>query len=497
MATPIPTNRVRFSLGDILTATGGALRGPLENAALDVVGISTDSRSLGPGQAFVALVGERFDGHDRLADVAARGAALAIVERDVQVPGLTVLRVESTLAALAGLADMRLTKWRERSHGRVLALTGSAGKTTTKRALAALAEARLPGAVVATAGNLNNLVGVPMTMLAISDEARLLILEMGTNAPGEIGKLARMARPDIGLVTLIASAHSEGLGGIEGIGREKTAMFRALGSAGIAIGNADDARVAAGLRACAAEHKVGYGTSASADYRIVRREPIGIDRARLEVSREDGSRITFVTPLVGSAGALATAAALAAIEAAFPGRPFHDEEAEAALAALAHDEVGPGRLAPRRLASGLVLVDDSYNANPASCEASIEAARELAQAEGRGLVLVLGDMLELGEDRESAHRALGDWAHRSQARLVLTVGEHTALSAERASGLGLEVRHSSKPADAAVLARDLVESNDLVLVKGSRGVRTELVVKALLEHHEASAAASSGQGAHA
>ncbi|MBM4374199.1 MAG: UDP-N-acetylmuramoyl-tripeptide--D-alanyl-D-alanine ligase [Deltaproteobacteria bacterium] len=494
MATPIPTNRARFTLPEVFAATGGSLRGPLEDAALEVAGVATDSRTLEPGQAFVALAGERFDGHAHLAAAAERGASLAIVERDVEVRGLTVLRVESTLAALAGLAEARVARWRADHGGRVVALTGSAGKTTTKRALAALAEARLPHRVTATQGNLNNLVGVPMTMLALSDDARLLVLEMGTNAPGEIGKLARMARPDLALVTLIASAHSEGLGGLDGIAREKTAMFRGLARGAVALGNADDARVRAGLAACVASDKIGYGTAADADYRILRREALDLERSRLEVRRPDGSTLSFTTPLLGAAGALATTAALAAIEAAFPGRPFHGDEAEAALAHLGVEDAGPGRLAPRRLTSGVVVVDDSYNANPASTEASIEAARELARVAGRRLVLVLGDMLELGEDRDASHESLGDWAARSGARLLLTVGDHSARGAALARARGLDARHAETSERAAEFACELVRADDLVLVKGSRGVRTERVVAALARCEAAPRAEQEGAG---
>ena len=479
MATPIPLNHACFSLNALLRATRGGLRGPVLDSALEVRGVSTDSRSVGPGELFVALHGERFDGHDHLEAVAARGAVIALVERDVRVPGLTVLVVESTLEALGRLAAHHLERWRRSGKKKVVALTGSAGKTTTKRAIAALLGAQAPGKVLVTAGNLNNLVGVPMTILSVTDATDILVLEMGTNAPGEIAALAHMARPDVGLVTLIASAHSEGLGGLEGIAKEKTAMFRELAPGATAIGNTDDPRVSLGLAASRAGERIAYGMGPEADYRIVRREALGIACQLLEVRRPDGSVVVFSTPLLGEAGALATVAGLAAAACASPGNPDTREVIEAALGVLSSLEEGPGRLQARELQSGIVVLDDSYNANPASCRASIDTARELAAALGRPLVLVLGEMRELGADRESAHRSLGEWAADSGARLLITVGPEAERTAARASERGQATRHADTSARAAVVATEVVESKDFVLVKGSRGVRTELVIDAL------------------
>lgn len=479
MATPIPLNRARFSLKEILAATGGRLRGPLEDAGNTVEGIATDSRTIQPGNAFVALAGERFDGHDHLASVAERGASLAIVERDVRVAGLTTLQVASTLEALGRIAALHLARWRSGGPRHVIALTGSAGKTTTKRAIAALLEARFPGRIHATIGNLNNLVGVPMTMLALTEGSDVTVLEMGTNSPGEIGRLARMARPDVGLVTLIASAHSRGLGGLEGIAREKTAMFREVALGGSVIGNADDARVAAGLEASAVARRISYGTDVSATYRIVGRHAVGLDRAMLEVRRADGSTLSFATPLLGEAGALASVAAIAVVEQVAPDAPLGSSEIEAALAPLASLDEGPGRMQARTLPSGVVVLDDSYNANPASCRASIAAARELAASQKRALVLVLGDMLELGADGDSAHDELGEWAAASGARLLIAIGAHAGRTAESARRCGLEVVHAATAQDAGAIAPTRIDARDLVLVKGSRGIRTELVIDAL------------------
>ncbi|MBM4358541.1 MAG: UDP-N-acetylmuramoyl-tripeptide--D-alanyl-D-alanine ligase [Deltaproteobacteria bacterium] len=479
MATPIPNNAARYSLRELLAVTGGTIRGPLEDAALEVVGISTDSRSVRVGQAFVALRGERFDGHEHLDDVARRGASLAVVERDVHAPGLTVLRVASTLEALGRIAAFHLARWRAETRGRVIAITGSAGKTTTKRAVSALLEARVPGRVRATAGNLNNLVGVPMTVLTLGAETEVAVIEMGTNATGEIAKLARIARPDVAVLTLIASAHSEGLGGLDGIEREKTALFRALDPQGVAIGNVDNARVARGLAGTNAARCVGYGTGAEADYRVVARRMAGTTRSVLVLARPDAPQLEVATPLLGEAGALATAAAVATVDALFEDHPLSASEVEAALSPLAEEDDGPGRMKPRELAGDVLVLDDSYNANPASCRLSIASAAELAASLGRPLVLVLGEMRELGHDRDAAHTELGEHAAASGARLLVAVGEVAELTMRRAKELGLESRHARNAEEAARIACEAIRSGEVVLVKGSRGVRTEAVVGAL------------------
>ena len=494
MATQIPSNRAAFSLAELLACTGGAVQGPLSDAAMMVVGVSTDTRSLGCGEAFVALRGERFDGHERLAEAATAGAALAIVERDAPTPaGLTTLHVESTLEALGKLASVHLQRWRAGLAGRyVLALSGSAGKTTTKAAIVSLLEHLAPGAVCSSLGNLNNLIGVPMTLLTLTEAHRFAVLELGTNQPGEIGALARMVRPDLGLLTLIAPAHTSGLGDIEAIAAEKCALLDQLqGADTIALGNADDQRVVAGLAASPAARRTSYGCGPNASYRITGRrlldEPDSLAQ-RIELRRVDGSSLTLRTPLLGEAGALATAAAVATVEQRIALR-LDEAQVNEALRRLV-DDSGPGRLQPRRLPSGLLLVDDSYNANPASCRSSIAAAQEISEQLGRRLVLVLGEMRELGKESPEAHQALGRQAAESSAALLIAVDGDAAQTAESASELGLQALFAADAERGAELARERVAPGDVVLVKGSRGVRTERIVRALLSAHSGSAGAN-------
>ena len=482
MATPIPNNRCRFRLGEILACTGGQL---VAGAVSEVEGLCLDTRQITGGEVFVALVGERVDGHDYLPQARANGAALAIVERDVELPeGLAVVRVPSSGDALAALAASHLARWRHASPDRrVLALTGSAGKTTTKECIAALLRGAVgDAAVVATIGNLNNLIGVPMMLLTLGDEARLAVIEMGTNAVGEIPRLARLVRPDMGLVNLIAAAHTEGIGGIDAIAREKNSLFDELPASGsVALGNADDPRVMAGMMRANAARRVSYGHAEGASYRVLARRPTEDLRSMVELQRPDGSRLEATIPLLGSVGATTFAAGVAAAECLLE-RRLGREEVEASLAQVVQQSAG--RMQPRRGPGDMLVIDDSYNANPASMRASLATAAELAKHLGRRLVVVLGEMRELGEESLEAHRSLGASLASHDAALVIGVaGDARHIVAEVEGALFAEDAE-----EAAAMARTRCQPRDVVLVKGSRGVTTEVVVRALV-------AAPTGSGA--
>ena len=484
MATPLPINDAPFSLGDLLAATGGQLISPRNDLELNVRGISTDTRTLSPGQAFVALAGERYDGHRHLQQAAAAGASLAVVEKSTEtLSGIAVLRVPSTLAALGAMASHHLGRWRRQgANRRVLALTGSAGKTTTKVVLASMLCGLAPGQVFASPGNLNNLIGVPLTVLSLSSAHRYAVLELGTNQPGEIDRLAAMVRPDLALITLIAAAHCAGLGSIEQIAAEKTALFRRLSpQSGIAIGNADDPRVYAALNECDANRRIGYGQGELADYRIVARHLPRLGAATVELSRPDRSGLTCELPLLGKAGALAFAGAVAATEALLA-TALDAPSVQRALVSASLDAVA-GRLQLLQLTDGLLLIDDSYNANPASMAASLSAASEIAAQQGRKLVLVLGEMCELGAAAEAAHDTVGQLAADTAARLVITVGGAAEMISIRTAAAGMESHFVDTAPPAAELAVARVTADDLVLVKGSRSVFTEQVVKALVTAH--------------
>ena len=481
MATPIPANRARFSLSEVASCVGGKLVGAPRDPASQLLGVSSDTRSVRPGELFVALAGPRFDGHDHLAAAAAAGCPLALVERALDAPaGMALLQVGSTLDALGALAASYIARWRQADARRkVVALTGSAGKTTTRKAICALLASLRPGAVHGSEGNLNNRIGVPMSVLALGDGHRYAVLELGTNTPGEIPRLGRMVRPDLGLITLIAAAHTEGFGDVEAVAREKAALFDELPPGAVALGSADDARVAAALMRCDATTRVTYGKTAGAHYQILRRAPRGADRAEVQLRRRSGPNggagaMVFETPLLGYAGALASAAAVAVVETLL-GEPLDGELVSRGLRGVPVD----GRLAPVELAGDVLLLDDSYNANPASFRSSLATAAELAEVGGRRLLVVAGEMRELGAQSLSAHEQLGREVALRGASVLIAVSGDCCRTAASARDEGVEAHFVDDSQAAAELAVQQVEPGDLVLVKGSRGVRTELVVEAL------------------
>jgi UDP-N-acetylmuramoyl-tripeptide--D-alanyl-D-alanine ligase len=464
----IPTNRAAFALDEILAVTGGRLVGALEDRALSVVGISTDTRSIVPGNAFLALRGARFDGHEHLAAAAEAGAGLAIVEeKRAPLPGLTQLEVGSTREALRALAALHLGRWRRRG-GRILALTGSAGKTTTKEAIAAILR-RLELSACVTAGNLNNLIGAPMTALSL-DRERFAVLELGTSERGEIPKLALMTRPDVALVTLISAAHTEGIGGIEAVAAEKLSLFAR--AEGTLVGNVDDARIRAAL--ASEEGSVGYGHDSAATLRIEDRSLEGDLRQRVVLYRGEVP-LEVRSPLLGEAGALALAAAVAGVEA-LTGATLDGATISEALA----DFDAGRRLRLIRLGEVIVL-DDSYNANPASSRSSISVAAELAARRGGRLVLVLGEMRELGPRSVDDHVAIGELSAAARPAAIIAVAGDARHLAEAASAKGAPASFVTNAAEATHLATREVRAGDVVLVKGSRSIGTERVVEALVE----------------
>jgi UDP-N-acetylmuramoyl-tripeptide--D-alanyl-D-alanine ligase len=468
MSAALPINRVELTLNEVVHATGGELCG----GDATIRGVSTDSRGDLTGALFVALVGERFDGHDFAAKAAERGAAALLIERDVATK-LPTVKVRSTLAALGALGELRRQAW----GGRVVAVAGSAGKTTTRAALSALLEAAEPGAVHYVRGNFNNLTGVPLILLSLGDEQRLAVVELGTNRPGEVEALTRMASPDVGVLTLIGYEHTEGLGDLDGVEAEEGALFAHLGS-GIAVGNADDVRVARQL-AKAQGLRVSYGQRPDADYcfRVLELSASGSD---LEVRRRlAGHELTtrFRIATLGDAGAYAACGALAAAETLL-GRELSGDLLSAAFASSLASEAG--RLCPVELTGGILLLDDTYNANPESVESSLKTARALATQRGVPLVLVLGEMRELGELSRRLHQKVGEAAASHAPELLVAVAGDARLLGEAAAAHGITTEFVADAEAAAELVESRVTAPAVVLVKASRGVRAEKVVQRLI-----------------
>jgi len=435
-----------WTLADCAAQVGGRLAGA--DAAFD--GVVTDSRGSCRGQLFVALRGERFDGHDYVAKAAENGAAAAMVERPVDC-GLPQWVVADSLAGLGRLA----AAWRARIPARVVAITGSNGKTTVKEMVAAiLARA---GSTRATQGNLNNHIGMPLTLLAARDED-YLILEMGANHHGEIAYMTRIARPEAALITNAGRAHLEGFGSVAGVARAKAEIATGLPADGTFIFMADTPWTPLWQVLACGRRALTFGTGPSARVRA--------DDAAVElVWDEAGFRTRFDADVEGRpltvelalAGRHNVRNALAAIAMA----TALDIPADAIRDGLASLRPVRRRLQPRRTADGVRLIDDTYNANPDSLAAAVDV---LAGLSGRRM-LVLGDFAELGADSSELHRSMGETARAAGVDRLYAVGP---LAAHAAAGFGEGARHfADQQALTGALRTDL-EAGDVVLVKGSR-----------------------------
>ena len=469
MSAPLPSNQLQLSLGEVARVTGGTLRG----RDLEIRGVSSDSRGELRGALFVALAGERFDGHDFAEQARQSGAAALLVERDVAT-SLPTVRVASTLAALGALGAHRRQTW----EGKVVAVAGSAGKTTTRAALSALLEAAEPGAVHYVRGNFNNLIGVPLVLLSLAEHERIAVVELGTNRPGEVAALTRIAAPDLGVLTLIGYEHTEGLGDLDGVEAEEGALFAQLGEGSVALGNADDPRVARQL-AQAPGRRVSYGQRAEADYRF-RVLAMSANGSDLEVRRHLADReiiSRFRVSTLGDAGAYAACAALASVETLLE-RELPAELLDAAFASAVASEAG--RLCPVELTGGILLLDDTYNSNPESVESSLRTARQLAEQRGVALWLVLGEMRELGALSLSLHAKIGEAAAACRPQLLIAIGGDARRLHESATALGASSEFVADADGAAELLLARLAEPAVVLVKASRGVRAEKVVQRLL-----------------
>jgi UDP-N-acetylmuramoyl-tripeptide--D-alanyl-D-alanine ligase len=460
----------------IKSAAGGSWAArPGEDAS--PLGASIDTRTLRAGQVFVALRGERVDGHDFLDAAAERGASLAVIDSPETVGDLTRLhgRMGVLVVPDAAAALLRLGAAARAAMGvtRVVSIGGSNGKTTTTRLAQAVLSAGLRG--TASPKSFNNALGVPLTLLNAMPGDAFVVAEVGTNAPGEIASLARVVRPDVAVVTSIGREHLEGLGSLEGVAREEAAILADLAPGGVAILNADAPHLIEMARTILAGRKdasvVTFGTGEAADLRITLTQHTS-DGLRITINKRE----TYAAPLVGrhNAGNIAAAVGI--------GKRF-GLDAGTINAGLANTQPPEHRL-QRHTIGGVFILDDAYNANPESMRAAIEAFAEIAHGATRR-VAVLGDMLELGPDSPMLHREIGGHvADRGAADVALLVGP---LSAETARAIGtgrISVRHfaDNSPETIDTIARFL-RPGDAVLLKGSRRMALERVVTALTALH--------------
>jgi len=422
--------------------------------------VTTDTRTLAAGDLFVALKGENFDGHEFVARAAESGAVGAIVSRYIDC-ALPQIVVNDTLIALQEYA----ASWRNDFDLPVVAVTGSNGKTTTKQMLSAIFVAR--GPVLATQGNLNNHIGLPLTLLSLRREHATAVIEMGANHLGEIELLTRLTRPNIGVITQAGDAHLEGFGSREGVARGKGELFAGLGNGGVAVINADDAYAPLWREIAKNASTLSFGMGEQADVRALHVQPFPAESpvgSRFELRAPEG-RQTVTLPLPGRHNvhnALAAAACAVAL-----GMDLKD-----IAAGLARMDAPQGRLSWKTTPEGARLLDDSYNANPTSLQAGMEL---LASLPGQR-VLVLGGMAELGADAPLLHADAGRSAKALRIDRLYTLG---AMAAEAAKGFGESAQAFEDLNELVAALRPHLNKNVALLVKGSRSSRMERVVAAL------------------
>jgi UDP-N-acetylmuramoyl-tripeptide--D-alanyl-D-alanine ligase len=429
----------------------------------DVTGWSIDSRTLRPGDLFFALRGPSHDGHAFVAEVLQKGAVAAVVDRPLEAAG-PLLRVDDSLAALQRVASAARREW----PGSVVGVTGSAGKTTTKDVIAEMLSESLRTA--RTAGNLNNHVGLPLSMLRVGDEAQVAVLEMGMNHAGEIRALAEIARPSVGVVTNVGWAHMESFDSLEGVAAAKRELIEMLPPDGTAVLNADDQRVA-GFAAFHPGPVVTFGESSIAD---VRAEDV---RFSEEGSAFRVGPVRFESPLTGRHGVsnLLAGIAVAGVYGIAPDRLVDRVRA-----------IQPGKMRGERFRHrGILVFNDCYNSNPDAVRAMLGVLRD---APARRRIAVLGEMLELGRWAEPLHREVGNYA--AECGVDVLVGLRGAacymLDAAKRSGLRADAAFFfDDPVPAGQLVGSLAQSGDAVLFKGSRGVHVEIALEQFLASREA------------
>lgn len=458
---------------EVLYATKGSLL--QGSAAIPFDRVIIDSRAAKAGDLFLCLKGERFDGHDFVAEALARGTSGLLVRKGwwsqkakKDIPAsVVVIEVKDTITALGDMAAF----WRCTNPVRVVAITGSSGKTTTKEMTAGILAKRFQ--VTKTIGNFNNLIGLPLSLLAVKPMDKVAVLEMGMNRPGEIQRLSQIAEPDIGMITNIQMAHLEGLGSMEGVAKAKGELYDALGPEDLAIFNVDDPRVSSLARKCRAR-KLGFGLGPGADMtaRNISLHP-GQTVAFSLVSPQESRDITLQTAgrhnvlnaLAASTVALAMGIDLQTIKEGLEG-----------FRALGN------RLEIIKLPKGLTIINDTYNANPGSMRAALETLKDLkGQQPG---IAILGDMLELGPQSGEAHRAVGQYIPTLGIEYIIVLGNFASSLAEGAAQGGMDKERIftvSGHEEAVDILRKISSGHDFVLIKGSRGMKMEEVLRRLRE----------------
>jgi UDP-N-acetylmuramoyl-tripeptide--D-alanyl-D-alanine ligase len=461
----------RFTAGQAAWAAGAQLLSGAPDQMFE--GAFTDSRTPVPGALFVALVGERHDGSLFAAAAAQAGAggvlvpssAAARVRDELAAQGLrpVLLAAQDTGRALGRIAHA----WRESLPGiRVVCVTGSTGKTSTKELVASVLETA--GPTLKTEGNLNNEVGVPLTLLRLSPAHRNAVIEAGMNHLGEIARLAAWADPDVGLVTNAGPVHLEGVGSMDGVAHAKGELFHALRESATAVANADDPRVLQQAR-LSRRRLITFGASTAADVRLISAHHGG-PGLRVELAFPDGKTRMTELHLIGTHNGH-NAAAAAAVGFGLGLDPDH------IVRGLGGARTTGRRMRSVQLPGGGLLIDDCYNANPQSTKAALLTLTHLVRGKGRAIA-VLGDMLELGATELDLHRDVGRFAAGAGLALLVCFGQRARAIGEGAMEAGIAPAHvqfADDPAQAVEIVRRQARPEDVILVKGSRGMKMERI----------------------
>jgi UDP-N-acetylmuramoyl-tripeptide--D-alanyl-D-alanine ligase len=459
-------------LEEVLKATGGRLLQGEEKTSFR--GISTDSRTVAEGELFIALKGERFDGHHFAIEALKKRAGGVIIEedrvRDIRWNGYRPSAVIAVKDALHALGD--IARERRRQFGTpVVALTGSNGKTTTKDMISACLETTFP--VLKTKGNLNNLIGLPLTLLNLTERERIVVLEMGMNVPGEIRRLTEISEPDVGLITNIEKVHLEGMGSLERVKEEKGELFRRMRQDGTILLNQDDPRVI-DLASEFCGQKITFGIDHPAEVMAKEIQLKGIEGTSFTLMME-GVTMEITLPFLGRHF---VPNALSAIAAA----SLFGIELQKMKEALEHLSPSSMRMEVLCLKGGVRLINDAYNANPRSMELALQILSEIKR-EGRGIA-VLGDMLELGDYSVEAHQLIGKQVGELSIDFLLALGEEAPVLVESAIRHGLsseKARIVENHMEAISILKKMVRDGDWILVKGSRRMGMEKIAEGLME----------------
>lgn len=436
-----------------LSTMSAVLDGKLVGQDCQFASVSNDTRTLGRGALYVAIKGERFDGHDYIDNAAANGAVAAMVDHPVNA-NIPYVEVSDTKLSLGKLASY----WRQQLDIKVAALTGSNGKTTVKEMTASILAQM--GKVHATAGNYNNDIGLPLTLLGITPDDDFAVIEMGANHPGEIAYLTEITKPDAAVINNAGAAHLEGFGSLEGVARAKGEIYSGLREDGVAIINLDDQYASYWQTICSQLNQLTFGLNAKADFTATEiqgqsfalNSPIGSCQINLQIP----GRHNISNSLASAALASAVGADISAIQKG--------------LNAFAGVK---GRLQKKLSACGAVVLDDTYNANPGSLEVAVDVLMSFSGNH----YFILGDMRELGDDATSIHEQAGLLIKQKGVECLLTLGE---LARHAAKSFGEQAVAFNEFEALADYLKSKLTKNDVVAVKGSRGMHMERVVDALV-----------------